>query len=166
MKYDLIDSTDELRESINASSNCPDIAQDEAERLVDLAQRRAQTRGEESALDADSFECVITTDWTGFTSDEFDYDNGHVNEFAMGVYAQKASEGKEATLFKHTVVVQHGWLQTGDGRRNKVEEYVDEEFDKSGPGEFWVPNSAQAYMHIVGLSPQLVHGEPSAADAM
>lgn len=166
MNYPVAHSKEELLELINNSDKCPDLAEDEVGRIIDLAERRAQLRQEDSAFDAEDHDCIITTDWTGFASGEFDYDNGHVNQFAMGVYQPKASAEKQADLFKSTVIVQNGWMQTGDGRRNKVKEYEDEDFEKSGPGDFWVPKGAQDYILIVALAPELVHGQPSVADAM
>lgn len=155
-----------LLELINANSSCPDVAMDEVQRIIDLAERRAQLRGEKSAFDGDETDFVIATDWTGFASDEFGYDNGEVNQFALGVLNERASAGKAATLFNDTVVVQNGWLQTGDGRRAKVQTYEDTEFDKADEGEMWIPHSAQEYIAIIGISTELIHGEPSAADAM
>lgn len=158
--------TDHLQELINANSSCPDVALDEVKRIVDLAERRAQLRGEDSSLDVSDTDCLIATDWTGFASGEFGYDNGEVNQFAMGVLNEEASSGKDATLFNETVVLQNGWLQTGDGRRSKVEEYEDEDFEKANPGDMWIPKGAQQYIAIIAISSELVHGVPDAADAM
>lgn len=167
--YPTVSSKDELLKTINGSDKCPDIAPDEADRLIDMAERRAQLRGEESAVEkgvGTDPDCIISTDWTGFASGEFDYDNGHVNQFAMGVLKEEVSAEKNATLFHDTVVVQNGWLQTGDGRRSKVEEYHDEDFDKASPGSFWIPHGAQDYIAIIAISGEAIHGEPDLADAM
>lgn len=155
-----------LQELINANDSCPDVAIDEVNRIVDLAERRAQLREEDSVYDATDTDCVIATDWTGFASGEFGYDNGEVNQFAMGVVNSDASSGKDATLFNETVVLQNGWLQTGDGRRSKVEKYEDEEFEKASVGDMWIPKGAQQYIAIIAIAPELVHGEPDLADAM
>jgi len=152
-----------LQELINANDSCPDVAIDEVKRIMDLAERRAQIRGEESSLEAGAHDCVISTDWSGFASGEFGYDNGEVNQFAMGVYEKDSGS---ATLFKDAVVLQNGWLQTGDGRRSKVEEYHDEDFDKASPGSFWIPKGAQDYIAIIAISGEAIHGEPDLADAM
>lgn len=155
-----------LLELINANSSCPDVAMDEVRRIIDLAERRAQLRGEKSGLDDDKTDFVIATDWSGFASDEFGYDNGDVNQFALGVLNERASAGKRATLFNDTVVIQNGWLQTGDGRRASVQTYEDDDFDKADEGEMWIPISAQEYIAIIAISNELIHGDPSAADAM
>jgi hypothetical protein len=157
---------DNLRQIINANDSCPSVADDELKRLVDLAKQRASKRGEESALDDTQTECIIATDWTGFASGEFGYDNGDVNQFAMGVLEEEVSAGKGATLFSDSVVVQRGWMETGDGRRAQVQQYEDEDYDNADAGEFWIPNSAQDYIAIVALGDELLHGEVELADAM
>lgn len=155
-----------LQELINANGSCPDVAMDEVQRLIDLAEQRAQLRDEDSSLDANRQDCIIATDWTGFASGEFGYDNGEVNQFAIGLLNEEASAGRDATLFNDTVVVQNGWLQTGDGRRSKIEQYNDDDFDGADEGEMWIPRSAQEYIAIIALDGELVHGSPSASDAM
>lgn len=155
-----------LQELINANDSSPNVAIDEVERLIDLAERRAQLRDEESTFDADDKECIIMTDWSGFAADEFGYDNGDMNQTAIGILNTQASAGKYATLFNDTVVVQNGWLETGDARRAKIEQYNDEDFEQASEGEMWVPDKAQEYMAIIALDPGLVHDDPKAADAM
>lgn len=157
---------DNLRQIINANDSCPAVADDELKRLVDLAKQRASKRGEESALDAGQVDCIIATDWTGFASGEFGYDNGNVNQFAMGILEEEISADKRATLFNESVVVQRGWMETGDSRRSQVDQYEDEDYDNAEPGEFWIPKSAQEYICIVALGPELLHGEIELADAM
>lgn len=159
-------SAENLQELLNANDSCPSIAIDEVERIVELAEQRAQLREEDSSLDAKDIDCVIATDWTGFAESEFGRDNSETNQFAMGVLNEEASSGKGATLFNETVVLQNGWLTTGDGRRSKIEEYVDDEFESASSGEMWIPKGAQEYIAIIAISPELIHGSPDVADAM
>ena len=133
--YPIAYGAEHLQELINANDSCPDVAIDEARRIVELVEQRVQ-----------STNCIISTDWNGFASNEFGYDNGEINQFAVGTHERDSGR---ATLFKDTVVLQNGWLQSGDGRRSKVEEYHDEEFEKSSDGDLWVPNNAQQYIAII-----------------
>lgn len=161
--YPVAYTQDNLAQILNANDSCQNFADDEVRRLVDLAQRRAQARAD-SALDDGEVDCIIATEWSGFTQDKgFGFDNGQRNGVAMGVYTD---ESDAATLFEDTVVVQQGWLSTGDGRRSKVEEFQDESWDDATTGTFWVPNGAQPYLCIVALSNELVHGTTKVADAM
>lgn len=157
---------DNLCDILESNDDCPPIGPDELDRIIDLAQRRADARGEESALERTEVDCVIATEWDGFAQGEFGYDNGTLNQFAIGVLNEQVSAGKGATLFTDTYVIQTGWLQTGDGRRNEVEAYVDDDYDNADAGEMWIPNGAQDYICIVALSDELVHGTPSVSDAM
>lgn len=157
---------DNLEQIIDSNDHCPSLARDEIERLVELARQRADARGTDSALEDEQTECLIATDWTGFASGEFGYDNGDVNQFAMGVLEERVSAGRDATLFSDTVIVQNGWLQTGDGRRSQVKAYEDEDYERSDTGEMWIPKSAQEYIAIIALDPELIHGEPDASEAM
>lgn len=158
-------TTENLKELIDANDSCPTISLDETERIVDLARRRADARGEESSLEETETDCLVATDWAGFAQDEFGYDNGDLNEFAIGVYNHRVSMGRAASLFTDTYVIQRGWLSTGDGRRNETVQYHDEDFG-SDPGTMWIPKSAQDYLAIIALSDELVHGTPGASEAM
>lgn len=164
--YDTAHDIDELLELINDSGSCPTIAREEAERIRELALQRATVRGEDSCLDGDVEECLITTDWEGFASGEFGYDNGEVNQFAMGEHNARVSKNAGASLFENTVVIQNSWLLTGVSRGSKTKDYNDAEFDGADEGEFWIPKSAQDYILIVILAPEFVHGSPDFADAM
>lgn len=155
---------DNLFSIIDSNDSCPTPAHDELQRIVDLAERRAGARG--NALDDEKVDCLIATDWTGFAEGEFGYDNGALNQFAIGILNHTASVGKGATLFTDTYVIQNGWLKSGDGRRAQVEAYVDDDYDGAEEGEMWIPKGAQDYICIVALSKELVHDSPSAAEAM
>jgi hypothetical protein len=149
-------TADNFRQLLNANDDCPSLSDGELQRLLDLAQQRASARGE--PLDDDQVDCLIATEWTGFTADEFGFDNGEANQFAMGVFEGDVSSGKGADLFNDTVVVQNGWLTTGDGRRSQIEEYVDDEYDGADTGELWIPNGAQDYIAIIAISNELLSG--------
>jgi len=146
-------TVENLQEIINANDACPSLATGEVQRLVDLAKQRASTRDE---LEEDQFECLIGTEWSSFASDEFGFDNGDVNQFAFGVFEADVSAGKGADLFNETVVVQRGWLTSGDGRRAQIEPYMDDDYDNADEGEMWIPNGAQEYMLITALSEELL----------
>lgn len=157
---------DNLMELLEANSGAPDaFGRDNAERIVTLAQQRADARGEQSQLDSDHVECLIGTDWAGFAGDEFGYHAGKLNKWALGVLDVGRSMGRDATLFKDAVVVQQGWLETGDARYTQIEEY-ESDFEGASRGELWIPRKAQDYIAIIALSPELIHGDASAADAM
>lgn len=164
--FDTITTVDELADRFNNSDYCFDLDVDMAKRIVDIAQRRAQTRNEDGALDSERQECLIATDWVSFAADEFGYDSGQLNEFAMGLYDTERSDGSDADLFTDTIVIQHGWLLSGDGRKTEFERYNDEDFEQSDVGEFWVAHSAQPYMEIAALDPTLVHDQPGVEEAM
>jgi hypothetical protein len=157
-------TTDNLQDILDANTNVPPIADDELDRLLQLARQRADARG--SALDDQQTDCLIATEWDGFAQDEFGYHNDTLNQWAIGVLNMSASVGKDATLFTDTYVIQDGWLQTGDGRYSKIEEYEDDTFDGAGRGEMWIPKGAQEYIAIIKLSDELVHESPDAAEAM
>lgn len=136
------------------------------DRLMTIAQQRADARGEQNALESDQVECLIGTDWKGFAGDEFGYDSGKLNKWAFGVLEADVSQGKNATLFSNVQVVQQDWLETGDGRLSQLETYTDDDYDGANDGEMWIPDGAAEYICIVALSSELVHGEPDAAEAM
>lgn len=148
----------EFRKMVNANDDCPPLADGEMQRLLDLAQQRVSARPD--GLDNDQVDCLIATEWTGFTADEFGFDNGDPNQFAMGVFEGDVSSGKGADLFNDTVVVQNGWLMTGDDRRSQIEAYMDDDYDNAEAGEMWIPNGAQQYIAIIALSDELVSNDP------
>lgn len=160
--------TDEnLRQILDANDSVPSLNDEQFERLLDLARRRADGRGNsvDTGLEEHEHECLIATDWDSFAGNEFGYD-GEVNQFAFGIYDHDVSSGKGACMFTDTVVVQNGYLTTGDGRKTQFERYYDEDYDNANEGEMWVPRGAQDYIGIVALSTELLHGEPDLADAM
>lgn len=159
-------TVDNLQSLCNSNGVAPDITEVHAERLVEIAQRRADSRGEDSALDAQESEVLIATTWNGYASDNFGYDNNSLNKFAFGELNVDVSAGKRATLFNNTVVVQQGWLQSGDSRRTQVEHYEDDDYDGSDVGDLWIPHSACDYIALFELSSELIHGKTSLADAI
>jgi len=112
---------DHLAELVDANSSVPDWVDDPEvlQRIIEHAKGRAAGRGEESALDSTEAECLITTDWNSFT-DDWGFDDGNANQVALGVFNEEVSSGKQADLFNETVIVQTGWLRTGDGARARV----------------------------------------------
>jgi len=160
-------TVDNLYQILDSNSVVADeFGHDNAERLVALARQRADSRGEQSALDSTETECIIGTDWTGFAGDEFGYDGGKMNKWAFGVCKEDISRGKDATLFTNVHVVQQDWLETGDDRKTKLEQYEDEDYENSEPGEMWIPDAAAQYIAIIALSDELIHGDATVADAM
>ena len=159
-------TVDNLQSLCNANDVAPDISDDETQRLIELAQQRAESRGEESALDADTKEVLIATTWNGYASDNFGYDDNLLNKFALGELNVDVSAGKRATLFNNTVVVQQGWLQSGDARRTKLQHYEDDDYDGSDVGDLWIPLSACDYIALFAISNDLIHGQKQIADAM
>lgn len=157
---------DQLADLLTANSDAPTISEGEVARIVELAQQRADARGEESALDETQMDCLIATEWDGFAGGEFGYDNGSLNQFAMGVFEEDVSAMQQASLFTDAVVIQDGWLTTGDSRRSQIVEYEDTEFEGSDEGELWIPDKAAEYICIIGLSDELVHGDIELGEAM
>jgi hypothetical protein len=158
---------DNLYDILTANDAVPDeFGRDNLDRLLDIARARADARGEQNALDAEQSECLIGTDWTGFAGNEFGYDGGKLNNWAFGILEAEVSRTKNATLFTDTHVVQQSWLETGDGRKSQTKAYVDDEYDGANEGDLWIPEGAQEYIAIVILDPELLHGSPTAADAM
>jgi hypothetical protein len=157
---------DALQDCINSNTSCPDVSEGELQRILDLAERRAQARGEDSALEDTETDCLVATDWAGFAEDRFGYDASDVlNHFAIGVLNMRASVGKDATLFTDTYVIQQSWLADGDGRRTQVEQYTDDH-ERNDDGDMWVPKGAQDYVAIIKLPADLVQGEPQLVEAM
>lgn len=161
-------TADNLRQILDANDSVPSLNDEQFERLVELAERRASGRGESAVntgLEQHEHECLIATNWDSFAGNEFGYD-GEVNQFAFGVYDHDISAGKGACLFTDTVVVQNGYLTTGDGRKTQFERYMDEDYDNANAGEMWIPRGAQDYIGIVVLDPELLFGEADIADMM
>lgn len=158
-----IESLVEIIEA-NDSVETPDNS--EIERLLELADMRANARGETNALDDTQTDCLIGTDWTSFAQNEFGYSGGKLNTWAFGVYEAEISSGKGADLFSDTQVVQQGWLESGDGRMASLEAYLDDEYENADEGEMWIPSGAQQYICIVELADELLHDEAVVADAM
>jgi hypothetical protein len=160
---------DNFKQLLEAHDSAPEwlVKDDEhLERIVNLAEQRAGARGEQSALEEGETECLLATDWHGWASDEFGFDGDESNQVALGVLNARASADRDAILFNDTVVVQTGWLRSGDGRKTQMKPYVDEEYDNSSEGELWVPRGAANYIAIIALSSELVHGTPDLAEAM
>jgi hypothetical protein len=134
---------DHLHELLKSNDSCATPARDEVERLDTLVEQRQDARTEPAR------DCLIATDWSGFAADNFGFDNGEMNEFAMGTY-ERATDN--ADLFNDTVVVQNGWLTTGDGRRSQVQQYNDDDFDGADVGQLWLPRSAQDYIAVIEVA--------------
>jgi len=162
--------TDTLEEMVTSNDSSPQWLRGNAlERVVEYAERRADARGEESALDSADAECLITTNWSAFT-DDWGFDDGSANQVALGVFNEELSAGKGADLFTDVEILQSGWLRTGDGRKKQAAEYVDEEYSESSDynvrGQKWVPNNAQQYICIIELTGELIHGQAQLSEAM
>lgn len=160
---------DHLTDLLDANSSAPAWVADEevVERIVNHARSRADARGEDSAYDHKKTPCIITTNWSSFT-DDWGFDDGNANQVALGQFNEDVSAGKNADLFNNTVILQSGWLRSGDDRRTHAEHYqaeADGSYEPSA-GEMWVPNGAQDYICIKELTAELLHGEPNLADAM
>jgi len=155
---------DHFAELVDANDSTPVWLNDPEvlERIIEYAKSRAASRGEESALDADEGDCLITTDWNSFT-DDWGFDDGNANQVAIGTFNADVSSGKQADLFNDTAILQTGWLRTGDGRKSQSEMY---QYDGANEGEMWIPEGAQSYICIVELTNELLHGEVTLADAM
>lgn len=161
--YPIAYGVDHLRELVNTNDSCRDITISESERLVEVAQQRADSN---SALDDGEKHCLVTTDWHGFCLDNFGQDTSDsTNEFAIGTFDHGRTMGRDAILFNDTIVVQHGWLNTGDGRKTKVKRYTDD-FDGASMGEFWLPKSVEEYVCIIELSGEMIHGSVDVSEAM
>jgi hypothetical protein len=159
-------TVESLVEIIEANDSVETPTNAEIERLLDLADTRAASRGETNALDESQTDCLIGTDWTSFAQDEFGYSGGKCNVWAFGVYESEISSGKGADLFSDTHVVQQGWLESGDGRMASLEAYMDDEYDNASEGELWIPSGAQQYICIIELGDELLHDDAAVADAM
>jgi len=136
-----------------------------AERVLQYVRARAESRGEDSALDGGEVDCIITTNWSSFTED-WGFSGGNANQVAIGTLNEEASAGKQATLFTDVAVLQTDWLRSGDGRKTQAEAYIDEGYDGADEGDMWIPNAAQEYICIKELSSELLHGQPELTDAM
>ena len=155
---------DNLEQILESNDSVPDwfLDGDVLDRVLTYARQRADS---ESALDGEGTDCLITTNWSSFT-DDWGYDDGNANQVAIGTFNHSVSVGKDAGLFNDTQILQSGWLLTGDGRKSQASPYVDEGYDGADTGEMWIPNGAQSYICIVELKGELLHGEPTADEAM
>lgn len=158
---------DHLEQLLDANDAAPDWVSDSetVERITEHARGRADGRGEENALSSTETECLIVTNWNSFT-DDWGFSDGTSNQAALGIYNEEASSGKNADLFTDVVILQSGWLKSGDGRLSQSEYYEDEEWDDATPGEMWIPVGAQDYICIIELTTDLIHGEPTIEDMM
>lgn len=160
-------TTDQLTDIIDANEHAPDtVASDHIERLLDIARARADARGEDSALDSEQVEALICAEWQDPIGGGFGYSGGKKNIWAFGILEAAVSRTKGATLFTSTQVAQQDWLDSGDGRKTQLDTYLDSEYDNASPGDLWIPDGALDYMAVVVLSPELLHGDAGAADAM
>lgn len=148
---------------IDSNEFGPDCTVDMAKRLCTLASQRADVRND-TAFDGGT-PCLIATTWVGFCEDNFGYDDGSVNHYAIGVHKPDVSMTKGADLFVDVHVVQQGWLETGDGRRTELQIYTDE-FDGTNDGEMWLPDGRQEYVAVIELSEDIVYDGANASDAM
>ena len=148
-----------LHDIIDSNDSAPDFSRDAVDRLVKIAQQRADARGEMNALSETQTDCLILTTWR-------DFGNGQLDGCAIGVLEEEISDGKGATLFTDAVAVNQQWVRNADGRVTKLTPYNDKEFEKSDEGDCWIPNGAQEYMCIVELSDELIHGEITLEDAL
>lgn len=160
---------DEFADILDANENAPDWLSDDevVERIVQYAKSRAEANGADSAYDDSGNLCIITTDWSGFVED-WGFSGGSQNQVAIGEFNEERSSGKNADQFRNTEILQTEWLRDGDGRLTQAEMYEEDPDGGYEPdvGEMWVPNGAQDYICIKGLSGELLHGEPTLADAM
>lgn len=155
---------DHLAELVEANSSAPDwVSGDVIDRIVEYAQQRAAARDEQSSLDADQTECIITTDWQNFT-DDWGFSSGSANQVAIGTYNSGA--GSKADLFENAEILQTQWLRSGDGRSKQAAEYEDGSDYDGKLGEMWIPHAAQDYICIIELTGELIHGEPELSEAM
>lgn len=160
-------TTDNFIQLIEANEYGPVITETQAERIIDLAARRTQTR-KETAFDGEPKDFLVTTTWDNFcweTLGGSSLDGGETpNRFALGVPNFDVASGRDAWLIEDAVVVQQGWLETNDGRKSEIKEvdqtdtsYHDEH------GEFWAPKDFTA---LIGLSEELLGLDADAAEAM
>lgn len=167
MNYQTVYDDGQFADIISSNGSAPTWLDRDSvtDRILAYARARAESRGEESALDGSEADCIITTNWAAFTED-WGFSGGEANQVAIGTLNEEASAGKDATLFTDVAVLQTDWLQSGDGRKKQAEAYVDEGWDDATEGDMWIPNGAQEYICIKELSSELLHGEPELTDAM
>lgn len=158
------DNFEQILESNDSTPNWL-LEGDVLNRIIEYARQRAEARGQDSALENGDADCLIVTNWSSFT-DDWGYTEEGANQVSIGTFNHSVSSGKDAGLFNETQIIQRDWLETGDGRKTQAEYYIDESYDGANEGEMWIPNNAQDYICIVELSGELLHGEPSAAEAM
>jgi hypothetical protein len=156
---------DNLRQILDSNEHCHDIPTKQFERLVDIAQHRADARG--SALDDDSTECmIISGTWSEYAQNEFGFSDNSLNKIAFGELNHQASLGKDAVLFNNTQIVQAGWLESGDGRKSMLKMYEDDDYDGADSGELWIPKSAAEYLCVVKLDSELLYDGVEMQEAM
>lgn len=156
-------SDDMLDDILDANDSAPSLSVEQRDRLLDATETISGAMG---ALDDDNDWCLITTTWQSFCENNFGMDDNTVNRFAVGVHEADISSGKGATLFSNTRIIQQKWLQSGDNRRSQYKTYIDDDYEKANDGDMWIAKSAQEYLCIVELKDELIHGQPSLADAM
>lgn len=160
-------TAENLVEVVEANEFGPDITEDMADRLIDMARRRTQARCD-STVNVGEKDFLVFTDWDSFCRDTFGsstLDGDSIpNRFALAVPNFQVSIGRDAWLCKDAVAVQQNWLETGDGRCNQLEE-VDQTNTQfhDDVREFWSPKD---YTALVGFGDELLYEEPKAADAM
>jgi hypothetical protein len=160
-------TADQFRDICTSHADCPTLTAEQSQRILNLARQMANDRGDYNALEDDETDCLIATGWKNYCEDNFGYSTGDtLNQIALGVYNAGVSARKDAHLFTRTHVLQMDWVQTGDGRKSSVDMYVDDEFDGADPGTLWLPKSITDYFCIIKLDDELLHGSPSAGDAM
>jgi hypothetical protein len=160
---------DNLAQLLDSNDATPDWITDDGvlQRIVDAAEQRAATRGEQSAMDDTDPDCLLVTDWYNWASDEWGHDTDDtLNQVMLGVLNARASADRDAILFNDAVVLQTGWLRSGDDRRTQMRTYVDDDYADSDDGECWIPRNAAKYIAMIALSDELVHGTPNVTEAM
>lgn len=151
-------------ELLNSNSNCRDFNVAEVARIAELGKQRTIDRID-GPMDDESNDYVLTTDWHNFAKSEFGVDET-VNDVVLAYPNHSLSDSKDAVLFEEAVIVQSGWLDSGDGRRVQIEKYVSEDYDDATPGSLWIPRSALDYFVVIELSDEMVRPQAQLSDAM
>ncbi|WP_226041213.1 hypothetical protein [Natrinema sp. DC36] len=155
--------SDELVQIVESNEFGPEINSDMAERLIELAKQRTQSRGNPLEVTKDYLLC---TTWENFCWDTFGGsekgDETVPNRFAL--VTPNFGVSGDAWLCKNAVTVDQWWLEEEDDRRSQIEEIdqSDSEFhDESGV--FWAPKD---YTALIGFGDGLVQESATVADAM
>jgi hypothetical protein len=173
---------DHLMEVLNSNSNCRDFNTEEVSRIAEFGKQRTMGRIN-GPMDDEPNDHVLTTDWHGFAKSEFGVDEVDeetssarqtdstvgrktVNDVVLAHPNEAMSDGKDAVLFEDAVILQSGWLSTGDGRRTQAEKYVSDDYDDATPGSLWIPRSALEYFVVVKLGDEMVRPQAKLSDAM